>query len=401
MWNLGIDIAKYKHNATLLDEQSKVVFKNLSFGNSNDGIARLLDRIDETGHSRSSITVGMEATGHYWMLLYHHLVEQGFEVKLINPIVTKARRNVNVRGSKTDSVDSHMLAKILFETDLRVSAIPSKDQEQLRHLARLRFECCQQTIAEKQHLIALLDVVFPEYKDLFSDIFSRTSLELLRQYPTADQLAKIDLRKLTTLLKNASHGQVGRSKAVQIKNTASSSFALNCDRQILALEIRMLVERLNLVLEQIKELDRTISHMIVAEQELLKTLPGVGDVWAPLILAEILPVFDQERKDGSALVATAGLDPRLRDSGETIGKARMSKRGSKYLRTAVMEAASVAALVSGDPMFRAVYDRQKERGKHHKVATSHVANKMLHVIFSVLKNNKAYTPRLGENIQTH
>jgi len=94
-------------------------------------------------------------------------------------------------------------------------------------------------------------------------------------------------------------------------------------------------------------------------------------------------------------VAAAGIDVRLHDSGESAGKGKMSKRGSKYLRTAVMQAAEVAVHLVGDPLFKAVYDRQRTRAKHHTVALSHVAHKMLHVVFSVLKNKRPYTPMLN------
>jgi transposase len=119
-------------------------------------------------------------------------------------------------------------------------------------------------------------------------------------------------------------------------------------------------------------------------------------VWAPTILAEVLPVFDPEKKNGARkFVATAGLDVRLSDSGESKGRGKMSKRGSKYLRTAAMQAANVAVFKSNDPMFTAIYDRQRQRGKLHQVAISHVANKLLHVVFSVLKNRKPYQPILA------
>ena len=77
------------------------------------------------------------------------------------------------------------------------------------------------------------------------------------------------------------------------------------------------------------------------------------------------------------------------------GKSKMSKRGSKYLRTAAIQAADVAVFVSGDPLFKPVYDRQKERGKPHCAALSHVANKLLHGVFSGLKNQRPYTPILN------
>jgi hypothetical protein len=73
----------------------------------------------------------------------------------------------------------------------------------------------------------------------------------------------------------------------------------------------------------------------------------------------------------------------------------MSKRGSKYLRTGVIKAAQTAVQTLHDPMFSAVYDRQIQRGKHNHVALSHVAHKMLHVIFSVLKNQRPHEPILN------
>jgi len=94
-------------------------------------------------------------------------------------------------------------------------------------------------------------------------------------------------------------------------------------------------------------------------------------------------------------VAAAGLDVRLNESGDSKGKGKMSKRGSRYLRTAAIQAAEVAALVAKDPMFSSVYEKQKAKGKKHLVAISHVANKMLHVVFTVLKNQKPYEVRLS------
>ena len=94
------------------------------------------------------------------------------------------------------------------------------------------------------------------------------------------------------------------------------------------------------------------------------------------------------------MVAAAGVDVRLSESGHAKGHGKMSKRGSRYLRTAVMQAAEIAVFRTHDPLFSAIYKRHKERGKHHLVALTHVAHKMLHVIFSVLKNERPYTPIL-------
>ena len=396
MWTLGIDVAKRKHAATLLDDQGKKVFRNFTFAHSREGFTMLLARIDEIGISPRGLLVGMEATGHYWMVLYQSLNEAGFEVRVINPIVTAARRNVGIRGTKTDSADSELIARVLAEANLKYSAIPEEQTRQLRDLMRLRYECTQSLVAEKQRLGALLDLVFPEYAEHFSDIFGAASREILSRFPSAQALAKVDLRTLTRIVAKASKGRMGKQKAQELKASAKSSFALNGSLDTLTMEIRFIAQRINLLIEQIEQLDRQPIAYMPEEQELLRSIPGIGHVWAPTILAEVLPVFDPEKKNGARkFVATAGLDVRLSDSGESKGRGKMSKRGSKYLRTAAMQAANVAVFKSNDPMFTAIYDRQRQRGKLHQVAISHVANKLLHVVFSVLKNRKPYQPILA------
>ena len=396
MWTLGIDVAKRRHNATLLDDEGKPVFRSVTFAHSRAGIDGLLERLAQTGQSAAGIRIGMEATGHYWMVLFQRLTRAGYSVDVINPIVTAARRNVTIRGSKTDAADSFLIAKVLREEDPRVSALPDEDVRALRDLTRLRFECARAAMAEKQRLTALLDLVFPEYAEHFSDLFGTTSREVLAEFPTAEDLAKVDIRRLTRIFREASRGRMGRSHADRLKNAAKNSFALTGNIKGLALEIRFIVERLNLLIEQIARLEKRFAELLPKQQKLLPSIAGIGKVWAPTILAEVLPVFHPELQHGAKkLVAAAGIDVRLHDSGEFAGKGRMSKRGSKYLRTAVMQAAEVAVYLVGDPLFKAVYDRQRDRGKHHTVALSHVAHKMLHVVFSVLKNKRPYTPMLN------
>ena len=396
MWTLGIDVAKRRHVATLLDEAGKRVFKNFSFAQSREGFKSLQHRIEVVDISTNNILIGMEATGHYWMIIYHCLADAGYQVRVINPMMTAARRNVGIRGSKSDSADSELIARILREADLKFSAVPDDKTRQLRDLMRLRFECAQTLVAEKQRLTALLDLVFPEYATNFSDIFGSASMEVLSQFPTAKDLAKVDIRRLTRILKEKSKGHMGREHAKKLKMSAKGSFAMNKSVDSFALEIRFIVQRMNLLSTQIEELAKQAKNHLKQEQKLLQSIPGIGPVWAPTILAEVLPVFHPEEKNGARkFVATAGLDVKLNQSGESKGRGKMSKRGSKYLRTAAMQAAEVAALVSRDPMFKGVYDKQRNRGKKHKVALSHAANKLLHVVFSVLKNQKPYEVRFN------
>jgi transposase len=396
MWTAGIDVAKKSHTATLLDEEGRTVFRKVRFPHSRDGIDAFLARLAETGQAPAGVRVGMEATGHYWMLLFEQLTRAGYEAVVINPLLTSARRNEGIRGLRTDPTDADLIARIVREQGVKVSAIPAKDVAALRDLTRLRFECAHTATVEKQRLIALLDLAFPEYADHFGDLFGATSLQVLTAFPTADALGKVDIRRLTSLMKKVSRGRFGRAEAEALKRSARRSLAAGMGREQLALEIRFRVERLNLLLRQIEQIEKRFGEFLPARQALLQSIPGIGEVWGPTILAEVLPFFHPELQHGARkLVAAAGIDPKLKESGQWAGKTKMSKRGSKYLRTALRQAAHTAVTKLGDPLFAAVYDRQKNRGKHHEIALSHVANKMLHVIFSVLKNERPYRPILN------
>lgn len=395
MWTLGIGIAKKMHYATLLDHQGDNVFTNLAFTNDDDGVGKLLRRIAAAGKKPEDITAGMEATGHYWILLFQHLTEQGFEVLLLNPMVVRARQNITIRGSKTDPADSRLIARILQEPEVKISAVPDNNVAELRSLTRMRFELMQESVALKQKLTALLDLVFPEYKDFFSDVFGEASRQLLGQFPSAAAIAKADIRRLTNLMSKASRGRMGRQQAESLKQAARKSFARIQSNRNLVFQIRIILEDLNLNLRHIAELDKEAAGYFKELQELLMSLPGIGPVWAPTILAEALPFFHPDKKDGGrAFVAGAGLDPKLNNSGGKTGKAKMSKRGSKYLRTALLEAAEVAVNIVKDPLFLQIFERQRNKGKPYWVALSHVANKMCHVIFAVMRDQTPYKPIL-------
>ena len=112
MWTLGIDVAKRRHRATLLGDDGETVFGNVVVVHSREGVEQLLQRLSDCGRSAAGIRVGMEATGHYWMVLYEKLVQAGYTVQVINPLVVAARRNITIRGTKTDSADALLIALV-------------------------------------------------------------------------------------------------------------------------------------------------------------------------------------------------------------------------------------------------------------------------------------------------
>jgi transposase len=297
-------------------------------------------------------------------------------------------RKVYIHRDKTDAADSLLIAQLLRFGEYQRSTIADENIVALRQLSRYRLALTDSCGDCKRRVIALLDQVFPEYASLFSDTFVVTSKELLVKYPTPDDLLTVSSRKLTTFLSKVSRGHFGEVKAEQLRTAAKSTFGVTFARDAFSFQIRQLVEQLVFLEEQIDELDAEISRQLAAIGSFITTIPGIGDTLGAVILGEIGDI--SRFSDASKLVSYAGLNAKIRESGEFSGtRATISKRGSPYLRRAIWLAASRAAFCN--PTLSAYYQSLKARGKHHLTAVTAVARKMCNIIFAILSQNRPYT----------
>ena len=389
MFYCGIDIAKYKHEATIIDESGTALLNSLSFVNSKEGCEKLTALFEKLYISKDNLLIGMEATGHYWLSVYGYLLECGFEVKVINPIQSEAFRKMYIRQTKTDRKDSFVIAQIMRFGQFSATNLSEETIIALRQLSRYRLAIVDNCGDCNRRVVALLDQIFPEYNSLFSDTFGVTSKEVLSQYPTPEELLSVSTRKLSNLLGKVSHGRFGKEKAKQLKAAASDSFGVSFARNAFAFQIRQLIEQLEFLEGQIVELEEQISSLLKQTGSYITTIPGIGDTLGAIILSEIGDIrrFDAPNK----LVAFAGLDVRVTQSGEFTGtRQKISKRGSPYLRRAIWLAASRAAFC--DPVLSEYYQSLRARGKHHLTAIGAVSRKLCNVIYTILKEDRPWQP---------
>ena len=138
MFYCGIDIAKYKHEATVIDEAGVALLDSISFANSKEGCEKLLALFQRLDISQKDLLIGMEATGHYWLSVYGYLLEQGFEVKVINPIQSEAFRKMYIRQTKNDRKDSFIIAQIMRFGQFSATNLAEEAIVALRQLSRYR-----------------------------------------------------------------------------------------------------------------------------------------------------------------------------------------------------------------------------------------------------------------------
>lgn len=235
----------------------------------------------------------------------------------------------------------------------------------------------------------MLDQVFPEYENLFSDIFGVSSRELMLHCQTPEDMLAISTEELSKLLAKASRGRFAEGKAREIQVAAAHTFGISYAKEAFAFQIRQLIEQICFSEKQLEQLEAQNASILRRTNQVIATIPGVGETLGAVILAEIGDIHRFESP--AKLVAFAGLDMRVNQSGEFTGtRNKISKRGSPYLRRAIWLAASRAAFC--DPTLSDYYQSLKARGKHHLTAIGAVCRKLCNILFVILRENRPYEP---------
>ena len=392
MYYIGIDIAKNKHEVSIIDASGKLLSESISFSNTIKGFEKLIKYLSSYNVYSDNCIVGMEATGHYWLSIYSYLVECKFNTFVINPIQSEAFRKMYIRKTKTDSKDSFVIAQVMRFGEFSSSPLSDERLFELKNLTRYRFSLVDESSDWKRKLIALLDQVFPEYDKLFSDIFGVTSKNLLSKYPLPEDMLSISTETLAELLSKCSNGRFGFAKAEEIQNSALNTFGVKFAKRSFSFQIKQIIDQISFLEEQLKFLEKEIEYLLNDINPIITTITGIGSVLGASIIAEIGDISRFEK--ASQLVAYAGLDVSVKQSGEfnAINSAKLSKRVSPYLRRAIWLASTVAAFK--DPALSVYYTNLRNRGKAHGTAMGAVARKLTNIIFAVLRDNKPYVPNI-------
>lgn len=392
MHYVGIDIAKRGHVVAVRGADGEPCGRAVGFGNDERGFSALLDRLAELGVDCGDCIVAMESTGHYWIALWEFLSERGWPVAVVNPVLTDAYRKMDsLRKTKTDKVDALVIAGFARFRGLGPTSVSPEVTDGVKQLTRYRAHLVKERTALKNRATACADRVFPELAEVVGGMKSATARALLRDFGTPGRIAETDIRTLEKAVRTASRGRFGRAKAEEVKAAAKRSVGATFAAESVAFELKSLVDTVEYLDRQIDELEAEACREMDQEvRALLTSIPGIGDVSAATIAAEIgAPErFENPKK----LVAYAGIDASASDSGDFEStENHMSKRGSSYLRYALMTAADRARVY--DPYFGDYYDSMIARGKHHYVAVSGVARKLCGVILAVLREGRPYEPR--------
>ena len=383
---VGIDVAKDKHDCFAMNSDGEILIENLTFQNNFKGFELFFYSISQFNESFNNIKVGLEATGHYSNNILNFLTSKGFNVFVINPLQTNLyRKGQSLRKTKTDKLDARFIATMLITDNLKPYSNLSYHISELKSLVRHRFRLVQECSKFKLSLSRLVTIIFPELEQAVWSIHQTSSLNLLLELPSAKAISSCNLKRLTNILQKNSNGKYGRNKAIEIRSLASNSIGTTSNS--LSFELKQVIQTVLFLKTQIDNIDKELKVLVDELNTPILSIPGISYVTAAFILAEIGDInnFDSPAK----LQAFAGLDPSTYQSGKfNSSHAVMVKRGSKYLRWALLTATRLVCI--NDKTFNDFKNKKLTEGKHYFVALSHTSKKLIRVIYYLLKTNKNY-----------
>ena len=376
---VGIDIASEKHDCCILGEHNKKL-ESFSFSNTRDGFISLLAACKKYAEPEQT-KIGLESTGIYGDNLRDFLRRNGYEIRTFNPLlIKKSMQATTLRKTKTDKSDASFLASYLARE------LPDPDPQisyhisELKSLTRARFSVVGACSKAKTQLKALLVQVFPEFHTAFSDVFGVAAIAILRKYPTAKKLSAAKKTAVAKILSEASRHRLGEEKAAMLIDLAKNS--VGCHSETKALEMQYYLDQIELNTAYIRRYEAAIREIMNEIDSPITTIPGIGLVLGAMILAELGDVtrFATPEK----VLAFAGLDPSIYQSGKyTPASGTMVKRGSPKLRWALLMAAR--STIVHNPNIAIYYQKKLSEGKHYNVICSHIARKLVRILYSLLK----------------
>jgi len=383
----GIDVAKDKHDCLIVDSNGKVLSEVFTITNNKQGFDELFVNLRTHSKDFSELKVGLEATGHYSDNLLEFLIANDLPTTVINPLHTNLfRKGLSLRKTKTDKVDAHSIVTMLRTECLKPYSQSSYHVRELKSLTRYRFSLVQDCSRLKSSFARLCVILFPELEKLVPSLHMASVYALLTELPSARAISECHLTRLINILSEASKGRYSKDKAIEIRNAAKVS--IGSYSKVKSLELQQTIQLIQMMEKQIAQAEARINPIVDSLHSPIMTIPGIGYRMAAIIIAETgnFTDFDKAEK----VLAFAGLEPSVYQSGQlTSTHAKMVKRGSKYLRFALFNAAKYVC--HWDEGFHQYLAKKRAEGKPYNIAVSHAAKKLTRVIFHLVKTNQSFS----------
>lgn len=384
---IGIDVSKFKHTASVVDQDGVIHIEPFDFSNDIIGFKLFFDSV--SSFVKEDHIIGMEDTGHYAENLQHFLLNKKLKVAMFNPLATNHIR-LAFNKAKNDNLDSLTIASALAIPRIyRIITDDHFNYHEIRELSRYHQSLTKTMNRYKNRLQKFIDIAFPEFNTLFGTEYSKTYLKVLHEFQSAENIANTDIRTLRKVLSIKGRGRSVSLTAEELKSAAKES--IGHTNIALNLEIQQTVEMIEKINSNLDIVDKKIEEFSLQLNSPILAIPGISHVSAMSILSE-LGDFSQY-DSASKIIKLSGTNPYVYESGTySMPRTRIEKKGSKYLRCTLYNI--IQAVINYNPVFKEFYDKKISQGKSPRCAYGHCIRKLLRIIYHVLTTGQEFDPSL-------
>jgi transposase len=384
---IGIDVSKDSFAVAALDAQGETAF-SLTAGMNKAGFSELLKAISSRRVPREEVVVAMESSGCYHINLFSFLSAQGFRTVVINPLVVANFSRLSLRKTKTDRKDAFTIAKFILSHRDSVEPLSIMPAHQdLRDLAREREFTLKMISSIKNEIKRLLQSTFPELEHL-GNVFSDTMLQFLSVFPSARLIREAKPAAIRQAFEQKDKRMRISASPEKIRQAARNSIAAVSLAKEMILPGK--IATLQHLDERLTQLTRTLVKLcettLQEDLKIITSIRGVSNITAAPFLAEMGDW--RGFRSYKQLIAFAGIDPSIHQSGTFLGASRLSKRGNRHLRRLIWLMTFCAIRMEGP--FKAYFTRRKSEGLPFRKALFATAHKLIRVIFSMLNNRTRF-----------
>ena len=395
---VSIDVSKGKSDYQAFKNLNVKYTGSRSITHTKEGFDEIVNLVREMEKKlETEVCVVYEATGVYHRVLKKVLEDNNIKQFIINPLLSaKTRKNDSLRCPKTDKLDPKSIAKTYYSHSLHNSHKQETIYHELRELSRYYEDILVHIRKDKVAFRAQLDIVFPGYDTLYDDLYGPVALAVIEKYPHPEMLQKKKINTVSKVIQSKTCHRQAVSDTMADKAIAySKTIYSGCDKD--DIEVLILQRFIKKLKEDMAEAERTIGEMIKLAQELpdfsiIKSIPSIGDNLAARIIAELGDMTRFKKKN--ELVAFAGLDPRISESGQDDGDhMHITKKGNKRLRCLLYLAVTCSIrLKRDDNSIKDFYIKKKQQSNPmcSKAAKTACASKLVRIIYSMCKTGELY-----------
>ena len=396
---LSIDIANGKSEVLLITEYGEILIEPYEIKHCLNDFNLLKDKIDK--FKLDYLTVFMESTSTYHLPIQRFFTKNNYNVQVINPILSKNNTR-NLRKTKTDIEDCYNLAYLFFKNTVKIHNKNMNDiYSSMIELSRQEKHLTESLVRTKNRFKQIIANAFPEYIKCFTanDIFGKTSLNFIKEFPHADIIKekRIDVlaKNLYKSCKNGCSYDKCLTKAKIIKELANNSYP---GIDVNSCEVNNLINIVDIISYNDSKLNEVKQDIVKFAKQtpyfnIINSIYGIGETSTAQIIAELGDInrFENIKQ----LNAFCGLDPTIVQSGKSINyHGPISKRGNRNARKILFITccsiirSSVLHNVNNEIL---IYYRKKQaENKHFKECIIACSTKLLRIIFAMCKNNSLY-----------